>query len=108
MDNTPEGIRAIRSLRELHDWLDQAGKGAETFGKDNGDWMNLYIDGPHDQRSNGLLLHIDTYFHSLNQRWSAEDLASKLLDFKPYMGYMAHYDVPMTVYDRYNVIENDE
>ena len=107
-ENTPEGIRAIRSLRELHDWLDQAGKGAETFGKDNGDWMNLYIDGPHDQRSNGLLLHIDTYFHSLNQRWSAEDLASKLLDFKPYMGYMAHYDVPMTVYDRYNVIENDE
>ena len=107
-ENTPEGIRAIRSLRELHDWLDQAGKGAETFGKDNGDWMNLYIDGPHGQRSNGLLLHIDTYFHSLNQRWSAEDLASKLLDFKPYMGYMAHYDVPMTVYDRYNVIENDE
>lgn len=108
-DPTDTEYRVFKTLRGLRETLDNAEKGSGwNAPNNNGGWMNLYIDGPHDQRSNGLLLHIDTYFHSLNQRWSAEDLASKLLDFKPYMGYMAHYDVPMTVYDRYNVIENDE
>ena len=109
-EGDPEEIRAITRMNRLRDELVNTSKesGAGTFGKDNGGWMNLYIDGPHDQRSNGLLLHIDTYFHSLNQRWSAEDLSSKLMDFKPYMGYMSHYDVPVTVYDRYNVLEQQE
>ena len=101
-------IRALDTLAGLRDRLEKAFGGSETFGKDNGGWMNLYVDGPHDQRSNGLLLHIDTYFHSLNQRWSAEDLSGKLMDFKPYMGYMSHYEVPFTVYDRYNVLEQQE
>ena len=101
-------ISALDTLDGLRERLEKASSGSKTFGKDNGGWMNLYVDGPHDQRSNGLLLHIDTYFHSLNQRWSAEDLSSKLMDFKPYMGYMSHYDVPFTVYDRYNVLERQE
>ena len=109
-EGNPEEVRAITRMNRLRDELVNASKesGAGTFGKDNGGWMNLYVDGPHDQRSNGLLLHIDTYFHSLNQRWSAEDLSGKLMDFKPYMGYMSHYDVPFTVYDRYNVLERQE
>ena len=107
-EGDPEEIRAITRMKKLRNELEKASSGSETFGKDNGGWMNLYVDGPHDQRSNGLLLHIDTYFHSLNQRWSAEDLSSKLMDFKPYMGYMSHYDVPFTVYDRYNVLERQE
>ncbi len=101
-------IPALDTLAGLKERLEKASGGSETFGKDNGGWMNLYIDGPHDQRSNGLLLHIDTYFHSLNQRWAAEDLSGKLMDFKPYMGYMSHYEVPFTVYDRYNVLERQE
>ncbi len=109
-EGNPEEIRAITRMNRLRDELVNTSKesGAGTFGKDNGGWMNLYIDGSYDQRSNGLLLHIDTYFHSLNQRWSAEDLSSKLMDFKPYMGYMSHYEVPFTVYDRYNVLERQE
>ncbi len=108
-DPTDTEYRVFKTLRGLRETLDNAEKGSGwNAPNNNGGWMNLYIDGPHDQRSNGLLLHIDTYFHSLNQRWSAEDLSGKLMDFKPYMGYMSHYDVPMTVYDRYNVIENDE
>ena len=74
-------------------------------GTDEGGWMNLYIDTPRDQRSNGLLLHIDTGYHSAPQRWSAEDLAAKLLDYKPSMSYNAHYGDVYGLFTRYNVIE---
>lgn len=75
---------------------------------DNGGWMNLYVDGPRDQRSNGLLLHIDTYYHSANQRWSAEDLITKLVDFKPVMSYNAHFGDVYGMFARYNIIELPE
>ena len=77
-------------------------------GRDNGGWMNLYVDGPRDQRSNGLLLHIDTYYHSANQRWSAEDLITKLADFKPVMSYNAHFGDAYGLFARYNIIELPE
>ena len=67
--------------------------------------MNLYVDGPRRQRSNGLLLHIDTSYHSGNQRWSAEDLSAKLLDYRPVQSYESQYGDAFGLFNRYNLLE---
>ena len=68
-------------------------------------WILLYVDTPRYQRSNGLLLHIDTGYRSANQRWSAEDLSAKLVDFKPNDSFVAHYGNPAVYFGRYDLLE---
>ena len=67
--------------------------------------MNLYVDNSNYQRSNGLLLHIDTGYRSANQRWSAEDLSTKLVDFKANDSFAAHYGNPAGFFDRFDLLE---
>ena len=67
--------------------------------------MNLYVDTSNYQRSNGLLLHIDTGYRSANQRWSAEDLSGKLVDFKSHDSFVAHYGNPAGFFDRFDLLE---
>ncbi len=104
-EGNPEEVRALTTMRNLRERLDKAGTGADTFNTDNDGWMNLYVDGPRRQRSNGLLLHIDTYYHSANQRWSAEDLSAKLLDYRPVQSYETLYGDALGMFDRYNLWE---
>ena len=86
--------------------MTQAGNAPDTFGKgDNGGWMNLYVDTSNYQRSNGLLLHIDTGYRSADQRWSAEDLTAKLADFKSHDSYVAHYGDAAGIFGRYDLVE---
>lgn len=101
-----ETIKALKTMRELKARMAQAGSAPDTFGKgDNNGWMNLYVDTPRYQRSNGLLLHIDTGYRSANQRWSAEDLSAKLVDFKPNDSFVAHYGNPAVYFGRYDLLE---
>lgn len=104
-EENPEEVRALTTMQTLRERLDKAGTAPETFNKDNGGWMNLYVDSPRYQRSNGLLLHIDTKYHSANQRWSAEDLSSKLLDYRPVQSYESHYGDSAGLFTRYNLWE---
>ena len=100
-----EAIRALTTMKALKDRLAQAGSAPDTFGKgDNNGWMNLYVDRANYQRSNGLLLHIDTGYRSAGQRWSAEDLSAKLVDFKAHDSFVAHYgDAPVS-FGRYDLV----
>ena len=68
-------------------------------------WMNLYVDSSSYQRSNGLLLHIDTGYRSADQRWSAEDLSTKLVDFKSHDSFVAHYGSPAGFFERFDLFE---
>ena len=67
--------------------------------------MNLYVDTSNYQLSNGLLLHIDTGYRSANQRWSAEDLSGKLVDFKSHDSFVANYGNPAGFFDRFDLFE---
>ena len=67
--------------------------------------MNLYVDTSNYQRSNGLLMHIDTGYASTNQRWSAEDLSGKLVDFKSHDAFVAHYSDTVGSFGRYDLLE---
>ena len=71
----------------------------------NDAWMNLYVDTSNYQRSNGLLLHIDTGYRSADQRWSAADLSAKLADFKSHDSYVAHYWDAAGIFGRYDLVE---
>ena len=112
-EGNPEKVRALTTMEQLHEYLNKTGTGPDTFNQDNNGWMNLYVDAPGRQRSNGLLLHIDTKYHSANQRWSVEDLSRKLLDYRPVQSYEAYYGDAPGMFDRYNLWElldaqNDE
>ena len=100
-------MRALATMKELKARLQQAGSAPDTFGQgmSNNAWMNLYVDTSNYQRSNGLLLHIDTGYRSANQRWSAEDLSGKLVDFKANDSFAAHYGNPAGSFDRFDLFE---
>ena len=104
-EGVPEEVRTLTTMRNLRERLDKAGTSPETFNTDNDGWMNLYVDGPRRQRSNGLLLHIDTSYYSGNQRWSAEDLSAKLLDYRPVQSYESQYGDAFGLFNRYNLWE---
>ena len=88
----------------IQDRIDEAAGKAPASGS-NGGWMYLYIDSPTYQRSNGLLLHIDTGYRSANQRWSAEDLSGKLVDFKSHDAFVAHYGDAFGSFGRFDLVE---
>ena len=67
--------------------------------------MNLYVDTSNYQRSNGLLLHIDTGYRSANQRWSTEDLSTKLVDFKSQGAFAINYGDAFGSFGRYDLVE---
>lgn len=96
--------KAQNSMEAMHNRLANAGNGSLTAPDGDG-WMYLYIDLPTYQRSNGLLLHIDTGYRSANQRWSAEDLSGKLVDFKSHDAYVAHYSDTAGSFSRYDLLE---
>ena len=96
--------KAQSSMEAVHNRLANAGNGSLTAPDSDG-WMYLYIDSPTYQRSNGLLLHIDTGYRSANQRWSAEDLSAKLVDFKSHDAYVAHYSDTVGSFGRYDLLE---
>ena len=100
-------MRALATMKELKARLQQAGSAPDTFGQgmSNNAWMNLYVDTSNYQRSNGLLLHIDTGYRSANQRWSAEDLSGKLVDFKSHDSFVAHYGNMASFFDRFDLLE---
>ena len=102
-----EQLRALTTMKALKERLKQASTAPETFGQsaNNNGWMNLYVDTAKYQRSNGLLLHIDTGYRSANQRWSAEDLSTNLADFQSNETYVAHYGDVVGSFGRYDLIE---
>ena len=105
-EGNPEAMRALTTMKALKERLAQAGSAPDTFGKgDNNGWMNLYVDTAKYQRSNGFLLHIDTGYRSANQRWSAEDLSTKLVDFKSHDSFEAHYGSPAGFFERFDLFE---
>lgn len=97
--------KAQNSMALVHNRLVNAGKYVPSVGTSDDGWMYLYIDSPTYQRSNGLLLHIDTGYRSANQRWSAEDLSAKLVDFKSNDAFVAHYDAAAPIFGRYGLVE---
>ncbi|MEE1194613.1 MAG: hypothetical protein U0K79_07440 [Phascolarctobacterium sp.] len=44
-------------------------------------------------------------WHRANQRWSAEDLSTKLVDFKSHDAFAAHYGSPAGFFDRFDLFE---
>lgn len=102
-----EQMRALTTMKQLKEGLKQAGSAADTFGQsgNNNGWMNLYVDSVRYQRSNGLLLHIDTGYASANQRWSAEDLSAKLADFQSHDAYRTAYGDAVGIFARYDLLE---
>lgn len=98
--------KAQKSMETIHDRLANAsGTGASDIAPDGAGWMYLYIDSPTYQRSNGLLLHIDTGYRAANQRWSAEDLSTKLADFQSHDSFVAHYGDAAGIFSRYDLLE---
>lgn len=97
--------KAQNSMALVHDRLVNAGKYVPGVGASDDGWMYLYIDSRTYQRSNGLLLHIDTGYRSANQRWSAEDLSAKLVDFKSNDAFVAHYGDAAPIFGRYGLVE---
>ena len=97
--------KAQNSMALVHDRLVNAGKYVPGVGASDDGWMYLYIDSPTYQRCNGLLLHIDTGYRSANQRWSAEDLSAKLVDFKSNDAFVAHYGDAAPIFGRYGLVE---
>lgn len=80
--------------------------GSNALYYDLGDgWLNLYVDSSNHQRSNGLLLHIGTGYGSGYQRWSAEDLGTKLVDFKSHDAFVTNYGDTANIFRRYDLIE---
>ena len=71
----------------------------------NNAWMNLYVDTSNYQRSNGLLLHIDTGYRSANQRCSAEDLSTKLVAFTAHEAFTTNYGDVAGSFGRYDLVE---
>lgn len=97
--------KAQNSMALVHNRLVNVGKYVPGVGASDDGWMYLYIDSPTYQRSNGLLLHIDTGYRSANQRWSAEDLSAKLVDFKSNDAFVAHYGDAAPIFGRYGLVE---
>lgn len=80
--------------------------GSNALYYDLGDgWLDLYVDSSNYQRSNGLLLHIGTGYGSGYQRWSAEDLGTKLVDFKSHDAFVTNYGDTANIFRRYDLIE---
>lgn len=104
-EGTSATVRALETMKSLKERFNQLGIAPDTFNKDNSGWMNLYVDTPRYQRSNGLLLHIDTGYRSANQRWSAEDLSAKLMDFKAHEAFSANYSDVAGTFGRYYLVE---
>ena len=44
-------------------------------------------------------------YRSANQRWSAEDLSAKLVDFKSNDAFVAHYGDAAPIFGRYGLVE---
>ena len=96
---------ALNSIDVIKDRIAGAAGSSGPASVDNDGWMYLYIDSPHYQRSNGLLLHIDTGYRAANQRWTAEDLSAKLADFKAQDAFAAHYGDVAGTFGRYNLVD---
>ena len=103
-DEGSDTLRVFKTLEQLHDDLraDAAGGNA---GADANGWMNLYVDSGNHQTSNGLLLRIDHNYYAGLQRWSAEDLSTKLLDYKIEQTYEDLFADPINIYNRYDLVE---
>ena len=96
--------KALDNMSKIQDKIDNAANRGQASGSNDG-WMYLYIDSSTYQRSNGLLLHIDTGYHGANQRWSAEDLSAKLTDYKSHDSFVAHYGDVAGIFGRYGLVE---
>ena len=96
--------KALESIAAIQDRIDNAANKGQASGN-NGGSMYLYIDSPTYQRSNGILLHIDTGYRAADQRWSAEDLSAKLADFKSQDAFVAHYGDVAGNFGRYDLVE---
>ena len=96
--------KALENMSKIQDRIDNAANRGQASGSNDG-WMYLYIDSPTYQRSNGLLLHIDTGYRSADQRWSAEDLSGKLADFKSHDAFVAHYGDVFGSFGRFDLVE---
>ena len=99
---------ALNVMDSLNYNLGAFAQSGDTFNKDNSGWMNLYVDGSKVQRSNGALLRIDTHYTSYNQRWSAEDIASKQNDFKANYAYDYHFEDRPILFNRNNLYDIPE
>lgn len=97
--------KAQQSMEAVHNRLASSESAASGAVPTEDGWMYLYIDSPTYQRSNGLLLHIDTGYRAANQRWTAEDLSAKLVDFKSYDAFTAHYSDRLGSFGRYDLLE---
>ena len=96
--------KALESMSKIQERIDNAANKGQASGN-NGGSMYLYIDSPTYQRSNGILLHIDTGYRAADQRWSAEDLSGKLADFKSHDAFVAHYGDVAGNFGRYDLVE---
>lgn len=71
----------------------------------NDNWMNLYIDTEHNQRSNGLLLRIKTRYYSSNQRFSVIESSNQMVDFRPESIYTNAHVGPFVIPNRFNLLD---
>lgn len=91
-------------VSEVREKLTQKGAAVGPFTKYNKGWMNLYIDSPNFQRSNGILLNINDYYYANHQRYAANDHFTMVADMKPANVYGFYYKDQLGLFDRYNLI----
>lgn len=91
-------------VSEVREKLTQKGAAVGPFTKYNKGWMNLYIDSPNFQRSNGILLNINDYYYANHQRYAANDHFTMVADMKPANVYRFYYKDQLGLFDRYNLI----
>ena len=105
-DEGHDKLRALETMEKLHDDLRQdTGSALGSGSAANGDWMNLYVHSNNRQTSNGLMLRIDNNYFAGPQRWTAEDLSTKLLDYKIEQTYADLIADPISIFNRYDLVE---
>ncbi|MDO4203130.1 MAG: hypothetical protein Q4D07_01310 [Selenomonadaceae bacterium] len=93
-------------VAEVRDRLASLGAYVDGYTKAGRDgWMNLYIDKPNFQRSNGVLLNIKGYYYANHQRYAANDFATMVADTKAANVYTSYYKDSIGMFDRYNLID---
>ena len=95
-------------MEQVRKQLAEQGTNIGNFTLDNDGWMNLYIDAPRFQRSNGTLLNLKDYYYANNQRYAANDFATMVADTKAANVYTCYFKDSVGMFDRYNLIDMPE
>lgn len=83
--------------------------GIKTYGNtsDTAGWVNLYIDTPTYQRSNGLLLHLRNGHYAGVQRYPLDNLAAIQNGVQAMDAYNTYFNSPVNQGSRYDLVDQN-